>query len=292
MKKLLSCAVIAVAMMSCQKTEMNLPIDSREIKLTAGVLQMVSETKAPMTGVAFAENTEIGLYGLSDGQTDWTAPFFNNTGTKVVGGAIVFTNQVYYPQDNKAVDFYAFYPKGTPVTTDNGATVAYDLTSQEDILWATVKTGTLSSQKANTLVFAHKLAKVNFKVKAGADFASGLNVTSIVVTGTNTAATMNIQTGALTFETPGDINAFTGTEAIATTVTATAFGDVMIQPGVAYTIKVTAGGVEYTTTLVDAAPAEGKAKTVTLTFLPTGVNVTTSITDWGTVTGEDVDMQK
>lgn len=292
MKKLLLPIVVAFAMVSCQNT--NEPQgfnEPQEIQLSAGVMQMTGDTKAFIADTNFANGTEIGIYGLKDGLTDWATPYFDNTGAAITDGGVVFTDKVYYPQDNKAVIFYAFYPKGTPTANASDApTVAYDLTKQDDILWAQVKTGTLSNQTPNALSFAHKLSKVNFKVKAGADFAVGTKVTAIVVTGTNTSATLDVEAGTLAFATPGTISAFAGDEAITSTATATAFGDVMIQPDVEYTINVTAGGVDYTTKLT--APKAGDAKTVTLTFLPTGVDVTTSITAWNPATDEDVDIQK
>lgn len=293
MKKLLLPVVVAFAMISCQKTNEPQKLgEPQEIQLSAGVMKMVDETtKTIISGANFANNTEIGIYGLKD-QENWTSePYFNNTGAKVIDGGVAFTDKVYYPQDDKAVNFYAFYPKGTPtVNPDAAPTVTYDLTEQEDILWANVKTGTLSNKTANSLLFAHKLSKINFKVKAGTDFASGISATNIIVTGTNTSATMDVATGVLAFATPANMTAFTGTEDIETTATTTAFGEVMIQPNVAYNLKVTAGGVDYATTLT--APAEGQAKTVTLTFLPTEMSVTTSITEWGTPIDEDADLQK
>lgn len=293
MKKLLLPVVVAFAMISCQKTnEPQITGEPQEIKLSAGVVKMVGETKAAISGTDFTNGTEIGVYGLKD-QADWTStPYFNNTGTVVADGGVTFTNKVYYPQDDKAVNFYAFYPKGTPTTNPNAApTVDYDLTKQDDILWATVKTGTLSSHvEDKALAFAHKLAKINFKVKAGTDFAADIKVSSILITETNTAATLAVKLGVLTFATQGELTAFTGEQAIETTETATAFGEIMIQPSVAYNIKVTAGGVDYTTTLT--APTEGQAKTVTLTFLPTEIEVKAAITEWGTPAGEGADLQK
>lgn len=292
MKRLLLSLFVASAMISCTKTEELTGTEGpQEIKLSAGVIAM--ETKAIISGSAFADNTVIGLYGMKKDVTDWTTPYFNNKGTKVVaGGGITFDpEKIYYPQDDKSVVFYAFYPNGTPTNNGtNAPTVVYDLTQQDDILWATVETGTLSNHAEKTLQFAHKLAQINFKVKAGEGFTPGVtNVTNIEIKNTNTTATLNIETGVLAFTNLANLTAFTGTQLIESAATATAFGTVMIQPEALYTITVTAGGIEYEKTLT--APAAGEAKTVTLTFLATGVDAKAAITDWAPTT-EDAVIQK
>lgn len=301
MKKLMVFMCLAAAMASCETSselqDLNGP---QEIKLSAGVMKMDGETKAAISGTSFVSGTEIGMYGVKNNE-DWTStPYFNNEGTiSIVDDAVVFSEKVYYPADDQAVDFYAFYPKATAVEAAGEAPkVAYDLTKQDDILWATVKSGTLTNHVADAaLKFGHRLSKINFKVKAGEGFpTTGISVTEIVVTATNTSASLNIGTGVITFSNPGNINAFVadGTDVLAqditTTVTADAFGDVMIEPAVKYNLKVTAGGVEYAASLT--APNMGQAKTVTLTFLPTGMDIKASITDWETVPGEDADIQK
>lgn len=293
MKRLLLSLFVASAMISCTKTEeLSGTEGPKEIKLSAGVITM--DTRAIISGEAFTDNTEIGLYGKKKDITEWTTPYFDNKGTKVVaGGGITFDpEKIYYPQDDKSVVFYAFYPKGTPTKNGtNAPTVVYDLTQQEDILWSTVESGTLSNPVAETkLQFTHKLAQINFKVKAGAGFTPDVtNVTSIVIKNTNTAATLNIETGALTFATAANLTAYTGAESIGSDATATAFGAVMIEPGAQYTFTVTAGGSEYEKTLT--APNAGVAKTVTLTFLATGVEAKAAITGW-TPSTEDADIQK
>lgn len=312
MKKLIVSLLAMAALASCETAEeKSLPEPTPDnnlvsIELSAKVYGMEATTKAEMTNTLSGKT--IGLYGVKEGTTtnkyEWTAtPYFNNSGTVTVEAenVISFTEKLYYPQDNKKVKLFAFYPKETVTGPGAGTapTVTYTIDGTQDILYGTATSVALKDKAADTkvdLTLNHKLAKLDFKVVAGTGFETGHKITKIVVTNTHTSLILNLDDGSLTpTGNAADIKAYThatGTEI--TTTTSALLGTVLVEAGVSYGLTVSIDGDDTNTYTVTGltSPNIAHYQTVTLTFKGTEIAATAKSGEWTPDTPDNADVQK
>lgn len=241
-------------------------------------------------------------------QAGTSANLINNDNATVEGEAghsVTFGggSSYYYPTDGELVNFFGFAPQGTESTaagSDTAPFVEINMTGQEDIMHATT-TASLESSVSTPPVFnfAHKLTQLQFTFKAGDNYpATGYSVISLTVNNQPTLATMNVGSGALTFDGSANMQALsTANQSAGITITAdpgtNANSPIMTQIANTFYLTIivkTSGGesVTYNNVPVNLTTEAGNAYMITLTFNPTGINATATVADW--IQGTPVDV--
>ncbi len=181
-------------------TEGNIPI-SFSVK--------VSETSTPtrVNNKGFEMGDQIGLFATINGTFIDGYRYIDNLRLGHDGtSTLVPEREVFYPEDNKALDFLAYYPyskagvKGgstlIPVTVLTDQSVEGNHSASDFLVSS--KTGVKSSSKAVSLTFEHRMSKINIELFLG----EGMNADEIyqdnpkvIVTGFYTKANYDLKSG-------------------------------------------------------------------------------------------------
>ena len=280
----------------------------------AGVAATV-ETKADLSGAvtttSFPANTTkvfavVGYTGSTAPTNNWSSPYINgvivNSGAS---GVLSFATPQYYPTNSSdKVFFYAYSPASGTYTAGSGSTtpkVAWTITGSQDIMAAQVTTGigkvSSGTQTQPAFAFTHKLKQVKFKVVKDASFEDNIKLTSLMIIGAKTAATIDVSTGNVTWgSTTGSLTVYSNSTGQALTTTATSVGSAMMfEPGTSFKVRAVAGGVTYadaTVTLTGTnAGTAGYSHEVTLKFMRNVITPTATITNWTTGTGSTINVK-
>jgi hypothetical protein len=206
----------------------------------------------------------------------------------------VTASTIYYPGNGDKVDFIAYYPYVSSITTLGNYSV--NVTTQTtpaaiDLLYAKATNGSSGYDKSNTsavaLTFGHQLCKLtlNTSVPAGStQFASSdLTTMTVSIAGMNTTALFNLATGAL--GTASNVAAITPR-----TVAAGAKYEAILLPiaftGVSVTFGITAGNNpgDYVWNVPNDTFEAGKEYVYNISFTGDGaVSVSGTINDWEVV---------
>ena len=301
---LLSCAAVVS---SCAKEGERPWEDGRDlsspIELSAGIgIETGTEGPAGVGTRAAASAFPAGTakvfsvvgYSGKAAPTAWSSPYIANVAVNSgADGALSFAAPQYYPVNGDKVYFYAYAPLSGAYTAGNGAaapTVAWTIDGQQDIMWAKVDNGigkaAAGTQAQPAFAFAHLLKQVIFKVVRDNTFEDGVKLTSLKIVGAKTAATLALNTGALSWGTAtGELTAYADATGQAITATATAAGSaVMLEPGTTFKVRAVAGGVTYADVTVtlsgEGAGVAGRSHEVTLTFKRQEIAATASVAAW------------
>lgn len=160
-----------------------------------------------VSGTNWSDGDQIGVFAIQHqkelsntniyGNCD-NAPFTTNASGifKTAGTGI------YYPQDNSALDFIAYYPYKSNL---ENYSYPIDLSEQTDILYSDNLSGLTQSNNNATLAFNHILSKVIFSVKTD-DANTSLSGLSATIEGGKTKATLSLVNGSLTIDATSDGN--------------------------------------------------------------------------------------
>ena len=278
----------------------------------AGVAATV-ETKADLSGVVsgtvFPANTTkvfsvVGYKGTA-APTNWSSPYINNIAVNSgTSSTLNFAPAQYYPTNGDKVYFYAYSPASgtyTAGTSSVAPKVAWTITGSQDIMAAQVTTGIAKvasgTQTQPTFAFTHKLKQVKFKIVKDASFEDNIKLTSLMIIGAKTAATIDVSTGNVTWgSTTGNLTVYSNSTGQTLTTTATSVGlPMMFEPGTSFKVRAVAGGVAYadaTVTLTGTnAGTAGYSHEVTLKFMRNAIVPTASITNWTTGTGSTINVK-
>lgn len=203
---------------------------------------------------------------------------------------------INYP-DTGSVDFIAYYPYTANLS---GTTLPVSVATQTnlsaiDVLYSNNATGLNKASGTANLNFAHKLAKIEFTVKAGNGVAD-VNGLSVAYKNVNTTASLDLATGTLSgAATPKDVTAKTTAKAPGQ------FVEAILLPGdySAKTVVFTLASGTYTWTLPANTTFDVNKKytfDITLQTSSTGNQVAVTgagtITDWTNVPGGSVNVDK
>ena len=316
--RFLSFCIVATALLcSCSKE----PVESfaegdptSPILPDAGVAATV-ETKADLSGAvsgkAFPANTAkvfsvVGYKGTAAPTTNWSSPYIANIAVNSgASSTLSFATPQYYPVDGSKVYFYAYSPVSgatyTAGTSSAAPKVAWTITGGQDIMAAQVTTGiaraATGTQTQPVFAFTHKLKQVKFKVVKDASFEDNIKLTSLMIIGAKTTATLNLSTGAVSWgSTTGNLTVYSNATGQALTTTAASVGSAMMfEPGTSFKVRAVAGGQQYadaTVTLTGTgAGTAGYSHEVTLKFMRNVITPTATISDWTTTgTGSAADI--
>ena len=280
----------------------------------AGVAATV-ETKADLSGVVsgrtFPANytkvfSVVGYKGTAAPTNNWSSPYIANIAVNSgASSALSFATSQYYPANGDKVFFYAYSPvSGATYTAGSGSTtpkVAWTINGTQDIMAAQVTTGigkvASGTQSQPAFAFTHKLKQVKFKVVKDASFEDNIKLTSLMIIGAKTAATIDVSTGNVTWgSTTGNLTVYSNSTGQTITTTAASVGSAMMfEPGTSFKVRAVAGGQQYAdvTVILSGTNAgnAGSSHEVTLKFMRNVITPTATISDWTTTgTGSAVDI--
>ena len=259
------------------------------ILLSSGV-DVTPKTKA-LQDKQIAQDQTLSFFVTET--SELTNVLYNNELITANGnGGFSYSQVMYYPITGENVDFYAVHPNtsGASLSTPLTFTVQADQSTaknllQSDLLYATKTNVARTSQKV-PMVFAHKLVMLDFTIKAGpgVDLATMNNVT---VTGVKPTAQLNIADGTLGVATGEsiDVKAYgvRGTTEAETELLGVSA--IVIPQSIASgqkLFKITIGEVDYFyTTAAEQVFEAGKKYNLELTIKQAGIDVSSTITDWG-----------
>lgn len=317
---MISIAATLAAMTAC--TSEGDPIDEGtkdtpvEIKMSAGVLNIVTKSDGPINGLTSAITDVTFLSQESttgQGATiDWTGVTSNTHEASIATtGVITFTEATkpYYSSDVNTYTYLIGYHPNSGTFSNVDGSVTFNITGKQDIMYAPVVNGNKETNKAakdeDKLLqpkFKHLLAQLKIEVIGDAAAATAWGeIKSISLKEAKTELKLNVKTGALSEgaaaaqsiklirenETPMTIH-----------TTATPAGYSMVLPRTAQyslvivTDKVTSREVAINIPADNTAPARaanetraGEAYTITLTFKASEISATATVDNWTDVTG-------
>ena len=203
LKNILQCAIMALLLVSCSKTEdtrtQNSKLDLIDFSAYSGFVNSKALGKDKFVvgdEIYVSAFHHIGLLGKTDATVvsqSFVANFFDNLTVKAekfdAGLKWVYDNERHWPvNDDEYLSFVATYSK-TPkkITVANGEisidnfTVNTVASSQEDLLWAGVQ-NRQSKDGVVTFTFNHALSKIVFNTKTAADYSNAIiKIKSIVI---------------------------------------------------------------------------------------------------------------
>ena len=273
-----------------------------EIRLRSGLdVQQTTRATTNIQATQFDTNEQIDVYiteaTTGTATTTYDSPLVYTTGSN---GAMTPATQPYYPSSGNGVNIFAVYPKGISLTSGSGSfTIKEDQSDDANYKASDLMYGAPSDNKtvsrtkdAVSLTFTHLLSKVTVELVSGAGNPS-LDGAVVKLKNVNPSTTLTANNSTKSISTAD------GTATDITVMTATSSnlkGSAVVIPQTLATtfIEVTlaTGGVLTSNTLTDSSNsnissvvlASGKAYKYTITVNLTSLDVTSSITPWGSGT--------
>lgn len=304
--KIISACAVLVALASCSN-EHELSQQSAEdtaIRIQANVGGITTRAASNIQGTQFDNNESVNVYiyenttnaGSSSGKTYGTSGLVTCASD---GAGKLNPGSIYYPQNGNGIDVYGVYP--TSVTENNSPQEFSVKTNQSgdtdykasDLMYASCVTNHTKGTPVS-LTFTHKLSKVTVELAAGTGFKdSDLNNAVVKITNTSTKCSIasldKSGIGAISASSiSSDITPITiGTwnsslkdkmSAIVIPQTVSAgsqlFEVTLVGVTKTYKYKIPTGGS-------DVKFSEGKEYKYKLTVKIDGIDVNSTITNWG-----------
>lgn len=208
MKKLVFSMLAMAAMVSC--TSESDPIndidgDKAEIKMTAGVLNIVTKSAGVIDGNA-AAITDVAFWKINAAENeaiDWTNSPEIFTATIATTKEVTFTGDkpYYSAKSDEFAHIIGYHPQsdGTLGTSTDADKVSYTIDGNKDILYAAVKKGSKTTKDTPLAPeFKHLLTQLKVKIvgDAAAKAAWG-TIQSIAVKEADKALTLNLANGTI-----------------------------------------------------------------------------------------------
>lgn len=215
-------ALAALCLTSCNNDD-EVSVNDGKVRFTASIgKEAVATPQSRAAGTEWASGDEIGIFMVNHGTTD-IADGAENRQYTTAKGTGQFTpvtgNETYYPMNNSAVDFIAYYPYTDNAQLATALPVAIpaaqtdESQSSADLMWAKANnsdTGyTKDANRKVDFTFGHCLSKLtmNCTVDASVGDPSLLADATVTIKGMYTGSTFDLKTGMLsgTPNTPADI---------------------------------------------------------------------------------------
>lgn len=230
-----------------------------------------------MSGTTWDAGDKIGITMVETGTTT-VKDSMQNKQYETATGAAQFTaitgNEVYYPANNSAVDFHAYYPYVAGLTDTYNVNVTNQTNqSNIDLLYANAVNKTADVPTV-TVQFSHQLVKVVLNI-VGNNIPSLAGAT-VHLDGIPTTATFNLLNGTLSRgSNVTTINALTAANG------RSAEAIVLPVAGTGHSVAVRLGNDVYRTSFPDAFVAGHRyTYTVTLMGEEISLELTSNITNW------------
>ena len=274
-----------------------------EIRLRSGLdVQQTTRATTNIQATQFDSGENIDVYiteATKTGQsvtTTYASPLVYTTGSN---GAMTPATQPYYPSSGNGVNIFAVYPKGISLTSGSGSfTIKEDQSDDanykaSDLMYgAPTNNATVSRTKdAVSLTFTHLLSKVTVELVSGAGNPS-LDGAVVKLKNVNPSTTLTANNSTKSISTADgtatDITVMTATSSnlkgsavVIPQTLATTFIEVTLATGGVLTSNTLTSGENSLTSVVLES---GKAYKYTITVNLTSLDVTSSITPWGSGT--------
>ncbi len=304
MNRLLTLAAVAMTLAACNSEIDDLNV---EIRLKSGLDVQQTDTRAATTiqSDKFDSNEKIDVY-ISENTTGTATTTYGQPLTYTIGenGAMSIETPQYFPTSGNGVNIYAVYPSGTSIASGNTFTIKEDQSTDanykaSDLMYGAPKgNATVARQKsAVSINFKHLLSKVTVKLVSGAGNPD-LDGAVVKLTGVQPSTTLTASiSGGSVSEASGDkkditvmtaaTNALSGSAVIVPQTLSPKFIEVTLKNGGVLTS--TGLKTSGSTDLNEVKLETGKAYTYTITVNLTGLDVSSSIAEWGngsSVTGD------
>ena len=213
MKKLLSVFTImaAGAFVSCDKNEYGIDNKTPNIKKEVNFSSNITKIELPLTriaGTTWEKNDSIGIFMFKETSTEIAESKSNIKYTTANGGEVgtfLPTGEIiFFPDNNEKVRFMSYYPYTSDISSFTYKVDVSDQSKQSaiDLLYCFADTvlydKITNSDKKVSLVFNHKLTKININIKPGDGLVgSDLENTVVSFIGFNTKADFNLISGTL-----------------------------------------------------------------------------------------------
>lgn len=169
----------AATLWACDKNGEAAVLDNGLVRFTASISkEAVAKPQSRAAGTQWAAGDDIGIFMVGHRTTDIAHTADNRQFTTLDGNGSftpVLDNEIFYPMDNSAVDFIAYYPyrEGSKLGSTFPVYVAGTQTAASqaeiDLMWAKADNGgngyTKESKTAVALNFSHRLSKLTMNCK-------------------------------------------------------------------------------------------------------------------------------
>lgn len=275
-----------------------------EIRLRSGLdVQQTTRAATNIQATQFDSGENIDVY-ITEATTTEHPTITTTYGRPLVytvgdGGALSTTKQPFYPSSGNGVNIFAVYPKGISLTSGSGSfTIKEDQSDDanykaSDLMYgAPTNNATVSRTKdAVSLTFTHLLSKVTVELVSGAGNPS-LDGAVVKLKNVNPSTTLTANNSTKSISTADgtatDITVMTATSSnlkgsavVIPQTLATTFIEVTLATGGVLTSNTLTSGENSLTSVVLES---GKAYKYTITVNLTSLDVTSSITPWGSGT--------
>ena len=292
-KKLFLYAAGVLLMAACSSNDVDTsePNVLGEIQLYTEVSQLTRAANGAVDNLQdtqFTADTTISVQVTDNAASDPVVVYPLATYKADGNGGLSTETPLYFPPSGSSVNIYAFHPAGAPenfsVKTDQSTTKNY---VDSDLMWASLsgitKTSTADERR---LQFTHKLSKVIVSLVKGSGVtddeinAATISLGTVVYKGTFTASTGTFVAA------DGNEASNTSTITIATNAGTSQHAAIIVPQDVTgKLLTIAMGGGTQSYTFPETTFAAGKKYTYVVTVNKTGLNVTTTITDWATPDG-------
>lgn len=305
MNRLLILAATAMTLAACNSEMDDLNV---EIRLKSGLDVLQTDTRAAtaIQSTKFDKDAAIDVY-ISENTTGTATTTYGTNGQPLVytigeDGSTMNGTQQFFPTSGNGVNIYAVYPSGTSVASENTFTIKEDQSTdanykKSDLMYGKPETNPVARQKsAVSINFKHLLSKVTVELKSGAGSPS-LDGAVVKLKGVKPSATLTASiSGGSVSTASGDAknitvmtattDALSGSAVIVPQTLSTDFIEVTLKDGGVLTSTGLSNG---SSSLTNVVLETGKAYKYTITVNLTGLDVSSSIAEWGdgsSVTGD------
>ncbi len=189
----------------CNETDVPLVTPSEAIRFSTHIQTLT--TKSIITETTLPDNSQIGIFSWghhkNDGSVNTTLrkDLTNTLYTKEAGSAELVTSADAQSPINPdtLLNFYAYYPYISSAANTPG-NIPFDLSKQEDIMWATpvLNRSKATNEETVNLSFNHLLSAITIKFKKVDDIKEEMILESISLASYSPSLQLDIQTGKLT----------------------------------------------------------------------------------------------
>lgn len=255
-----------------------------------GKITQIVETKAIIDDEQLPDGFQIGLFAWGhhkdegEANTQIRSDLNNAAYIQVSGSNELTTNEVaHYPVNpDTLLNIYAYYPY-LPEAADNPLQIPFDLSHQEDLMWATpiLNQNKESENPVVMLTFNHLFSAITLKFKKADDIREEMILQSVAMENYNPAVQLDVQKGELSQ--PTTTTSFPLIRDLTTTVTQetqTVLTDFLLCPVAKPVFVVRLSDKEYRIESSKAFLA-GKKQTYEFTIRANDITVSGSISPWG-----------
>lgn len=201
------CILFILLIYVCSACENEPEITSNNTSIRFSTRIQTLTTKSIITETTLPDNSQIGViswgHHKNDGSINTTLrkDLTNTLYTKEAGSPELVTSaDAHYPiNPDTLLNFYAYYPYISSAANTPGY-IPFDLSKQEDIMWATpvLNRSKATNEETVNLSFNHLLSAITIKFKKADDIKEEMILESISLASYSPSLQLDIQTGKLT----------------------------------------------------------------------------------------------